>query len=40
MLLLTQSLVVLDLVPLPTKQRSSSFLEETLGRARDVEIWC
>lgn len=37
--ILTQSLVVFDLVSLPTKERSGSFLEETLGRTRDVEIW-
>ena len=39
-LILTQSLVVFDLVSLPTEERSSSFLEEALGRTGDVEIWC
>lgn len=38
--ILTQSLVVSDFVPLPTKKRGSSFLKETLGGTGDVEIWC
>lgn len=38
--ILTQSFVVFDLVSLPTKERSGSFLEEALGRTGDVEIWC
>lgn len=38
--ILTQSLVVFDLVSPPTKERGGSFLEETLGGTGDVEIWC
>lgn len=38
--ILTQSLVVFDLVPPPTEERSGSFLEEALSRTGDVEIWC
>lgn len=37
---LTQSFIVFDLVSLAPKQRGSSLLEEALGRAGDVEIWC
>lgn len=37
--LLTQGLVVFDLVPLATEERCGGFLEEALSRTGDVEIW-
>lgn len=38
--ILTQCLVVFDLVSPSTKKRSGSFLKEALGGTRNVEIWC
>lgn len=37
--ILTQSLVVFDLVSLPAEKGSRGLLEEALGRAGDVELW-
>jgi hypothetical protein len=37
--ILTQSLVVFDLVSFPAEEGGRCLLEEALGRAGDVEVW-
>lgn len=38
--ILTQCLVVFNLVSFPTEKRSGGFLEEALCGTRNMEIWC